>query len=80
MGSRDVLRGRGLELLAGKDGVMGKGTLDGNDVAGVTTVWCCVMTFYRAAVFSYEATLDGQVLLDDKDEGSNANNNSNNNE
>jgi len=42
-------------------------------------VWCCVMTFYRVAVFSYEATLDGKVLLDDEDEGSNANNDSNNN-
>ncbi len=26
-----------------------------------TTVWCCAMTFYRATVFSYQATLDGEV-------------------
>lgn len=35
----------------------------GND-GGVTTVWCCVMTFYRVILFSYEAgSEDGKVLL-----------------
>ena len=31
----------------------------------VTTVWACAMTFYRVIVFSYLATADGKVLLDD---------------
>eukprot|EP00804_Cyclotella_cryptica_P028585 CCRYP_015833-RC/>CCRYP_015833-RC protein AED:0.20 eAED:0.20 QI:1467/0.6/0.66/1/0/0/6/0/247 len=31
------------------------------------TVWCCVMTFYRVAVFSYRATVSyGKVLLNDE--------------
>ena len=36
------------------------GSDSGDDII---TVWCCVMTFYRVAVFSYQATSDGQVLL-----------------
>jgi len=36
------------------------GSDSGDDIV---TVWCCVMTFYRVAVFSYQATSDGQVLL-----------------
>lgn len=36
------------------------GSDNGEDIV---TVWCCVMTFYRVAVFSYQATSDGQVLL-----------------
>ncbi|KAL7520904.1 hypothetical protein ACHAWX_005598 [Stephanocyclus meneghinianus] len=37
----------------------------------VATVWCCVMTFYRVAVFSYRATVsEGKVLFNDVNESS----------
>jgi len=42
------------------------GVVGGEGVGGVTTVWCCVMTFYRVILFSYEAASeDGKVLLND---------------
>eukprot|EP00984_Skeletonema_dohrnii_P021855 scaffold11034_cov155-Skeletonema_dohrnii-CCMP3373.AAC.5 len=45
---------------------VGAGGVDG----GVTTVWCCVMTFYRVILFSYEAgSEDGRVLLNDTNDG-----------
>lgn len=45
---------------------------------GVRTVWCCVMTFYRVILFSYEArSEDGKVLLNNvNDDDSNENNTS----
>ena len=39
----------------------------GGGTVATTTVWCCVMTFYRVAVFSYLATLDGEVLFPEED-------------
>ena len=39
---------------------------NGGMEGGVATVWCCVMTFYRVAVFSYRASVsDGKVLFND---------------
>lgn len=64
VGSSDVM-GTGLRDLLGNYNEMGEGDSGGG---GVVTVWCCVMTFYRVAVFSYRATSDGRVLLDDEGE------------
>ena len=55
-------------------GSAGNGEDDGCNSEGkeekvvVTTVWACAMTFYRVIVFSYLATADGKVLLDDDDD------------
>jgi len=68
VGSDDVLMKRGMmdSLVVDRNDVVGEeGSVGENDKS--VTVWCCVMTFYRIAVFSYRATLDGKVLLD-KDE------------
>ncbi|KAL7536344.1 hypothetical protein ACHAXR_007096, partial [Thalassiosira sp. AJA248-18] len=80
VGSDELLVKRGLgEVLGGGNatnnnhggmmidggGENGEGNPAVTAAAGVTTVWCCVMTFYRVAVFSYQATLDGKILLDD---------------
>lgn len=71
-GSEDMLERRGL---GGVFDAGGAGDVGGSENGvGVTTVWCCVMTFYRVAVFSYRATLDGKVLLDGCDESGGSNN------
>jgi hypothetical protein len=49
VGSRDILAGCRRCHDEGEDGTV--------------TVWCCVTTNYRVAVFSYRATSDGRVLL-----------------
>jgi len=74
VGSEDLLLERGLGdvLSGGINNDNGDGG-ESSNAAGVTTVWCCVMTFYRVAVFSYQATLDGKVLLDEADEGNSSN-------
>ena len=44
----------------------------GVSTATTTTVWCCVMTFYRVILFSYEAgSEDGKILLSSNDSGYN---------
>jgi hypothetical protein len=75
VGSRDVLancsrrRRRGGERKGG--GGRAAGDADGGDGGRdeTVTVWCCVMTVYRVAVFSYQATSDGRVLLPDDHSG-----------
>ena len=39
------------------------GSDSGDDIV---TVWCCVMTFYRVAVFSYQATSVGLAVVGDR--------------
>ncbi|KAL3785704.1 hypothetical protein HJC23_008737 [Cyclotella cryptica] len=48
------------------DNGVGQDAEEGN-AESIATVWCCVMTFYRVAVFSYRATVsDGKVLFNDE--------------
>ena len=66
IGSDDLLKKRGLDsLLLLNVGGRNNGVEKNKNVV---TVWCCVMTFYRVIVFSYQATLDGRVLLLDDEE------------
>jgi hypothetical protein len=70
VGSDDALERRGLGGWLGGDdggGQGGEGSDDGSgtghDEGGdaTITVWCCVLTFYRVAVFGYRATASGPV-------------------
>ena len=74
VGSDDVLKKRGMmDSLMVDHNVVGEGgNGEGSESRGESnecvSVWCCVMTFYRIVVFSYRATLDGKVLLDNEGE------------
>ena len=70
VGSDDVLGESLKNFLLCEENNGGRGHGGGSNGHGggggeetTVTVWCCLMTFYRVAVFSYQSTPDGRVLL-----------------